>query len=1489
MRAAKLRNPYLALLKTQKSLASSSSSTSTATPTTPKGSNLSSAKKSDEVDIDQELYRIEELLPLSTLIVYRQLAMLDHLETIKKENETKKVTVSSRGWRSSSVENSDINSTNNKSTPVKSSWYSRMFGTKKEKEPIENKEVLSNSSISDNESESDNEVSLEYLQKQLEEGSTIDSAYIDLQYLFRFRFKSSALVLLTYSKTDILELKMALITNADLRASQFRTSLIMNDFHIKDLYSTDAFSNELLKVSTHSNSNNDVTTISSDMSSGDISIAPANVAGFTITCLMIDNDTTISITSLPFVLIWNKPTIVKLFEMFVWNKPDKISGAAPPQSNHNINEKNHIYGMETASLLNAYAMRQATSRMNASGRNDTNMIHFYLDAEAPKIIIPENYSTDNQGYLYIDAGHLSVRGDVSTKNITFDITMSSINAALPKSMHDLKRIGQNKTYLIRPFNINCDYKQCMNSNIDMDIRVVVTSNAINNEESKPIQVPSIGGELRAENLTSLLQIVSVIVASTTRPPAATLVEDFTEGFHPVLIASHDESNRLVNVDAEAVADLAESQVAVTLPTDPSHINIRVMVDIPKVALELKYETANDNFIELAVNCLQLEVVMRRYDIILTSSLGSLLVQDSQRHISQRDLARTPVDTPLVQIILEVCNSQHSIVKNEFKNHLRIVFSELNLNIDARTLLHLRPFVAVFLAVPASSTTPSSSSAHQLPELVSGPVLVPFSPENETSKTPAGIHIEVELGEVSLELLRYSILPREDNEIVNQDSILGILPSIFKISVKSLLFDMKSIGGKSEMNLTLESLTIFDTNNVRNDYVFRKVMYPKLLQCESMPNTSNQPNENNIQNTISNNNISKIITSDIKSKNYFIILKYVNTFDEDNLENGNQAVINIHISDVVTYMSVDMILDLTDVSMAITNSLQTLFKPVTDVVTTNAVPVSSAPYVQIQLQEAVATIKEDPKPSSIHLMVNIRNPILVLLEDPTLVDTRAVVIGCNVQFQYHSSGTVTDHVLDIKENSHFSLQDLHVSVAQGIKRWNLMKIIEPFSADLHYKRTMSKSYILTTLVSLDITNIVANVSLNDILLMQSILMRVYLFEPPDIDVAVIDNEKNHSNMNNVIQNSNQSNNKEYKDDYQIKTDNVNDSNNNDEVILSDATPMTLHDVTIRIGMIKLILINDFNDQNIPVLQCRVNDTELMVSGFLIDMTGSGRFAVDLDFYNLRNGFWEPVIEAWSPNISVTVTVDNTSISVQSNGTLQVNITGRMVQTLLETYSEIMYTDEGTLGEGLVSSDDGHSLTHGQQKQKYVHAVILKNNLGVPIQLRHSITKELLLDLNPYNSAPISVCSTSNSTSRDITECINQLDLHFMGDFMKENKLRPLIQLPLNSFRSKSYLVQSEENISTKVRNSIGSGSDKPAILSMEPVLEETWQYQRYDPLSGWRKPFLMHDPYEFSDRNGSGRRDRESIALPNKDTWKWQSDWIVDKRDEIGKNIDDDGW
>jgi len=184
----------------------------------------------------------------------------------------------------------------------------------------------------------------------------------------------------------------------------------------------------------------------------------------------------------------------------------------------------------------------------------------------------------------------------------------------------------------------------------------------------------------------------------------------------------------------------------------------------------------------------------------------------------------------------------------------------------------------------------------------------------------------------------------------------------------------------------------------------------------------------------------------------------------------------------------------------------------------------------------------------------------------------------------------------------------------------------------------------------------------------------------------------------------------------------------------------------------------------------------------------------------------------------------------------------------------------------------------------------NNLGVPIQLRNSSTKEPVLDLLPDDRSPLMISSTSTSTTKDVSDSVNQLDLYFTGEFMTENKLRPLLQLPLNSFRSKSYLVQSEENISAKVRSSIGGGGiDKSPVRSMEPVLEETWQYQRYDPLSGWRKPFLMHDPYEFADRNGNERRERESILLPNKETWQWQCDWTIDKRDEIGKSIDEDGW
>ena len=72
----------------------------------------------------------------------------------------------------------------------------------------------------------------------------------------------------------------------------------------------------------------------------------------------------------------------------------------------------------------------------------------------------------------------------------------------------------------------------------------------------------------------------------------------------------------------------------------------------------------------------------------------------------------------------------------------------------------------------------------------------------------------------------------------------------------------------------------------------------------------------------------------------------------------------------------------------------------------------------------------------------------------------------------------------------------------------------------------------------------------------------------------------------------------------------------------------------------------------------------------------------------------------------------------------------------------------------------------------------------------------------------------------------------------------------------------------------------------PVVEEVYENQRYYMLAGWSNKLLPGERFCWSDKAGICKtlKHRESIKLPNKDTWVWQNEWTIDM--SFG---DSDGW
>ena len=113
-------------------------------------------------------------------------------------------------------------------------------------------------------------------------------------------------------------------------------------------------------------------------------------------------------------------------------------------------------------------------------------------------------------------------------------------------------------------------------------------------------------------------------------------------------------------------------------------------------------------------------------------------------------------------------------------------------------------------------------------------------------------------------------------------------------------------------------------------------------------------------------------------------------------------------------------------------------------------------------------------------------------------------------------------------------------------------------------------------------------------------------------------------------------------------------------------------------------------------------------------GDGDFYASADFYNQKLYMWEPILDRWHHIASVTEDGE-IKYNVKSDHTIQMTVSGIMLETLMKTYSLLLSLtkEEDTAAARQITSE-----------------VFVQNKLGAPIAVDviESATKNRIMSLN-----------------------------------------------------------------------------------------------------------------------------------------------------------------
>jgi hypothetical protein len=900
-------------------------------------------------------------------------------------------------------------------------------------------------------------------------------------------------------------------------------------------------------------------------------------------------------------------------------------------------------------------------------------------------------------------------------------------------------------------------------------------------------------------------------------------------------------------------------------TDPVRVDNLISVVVPVIALDLTYDVGAKNHLVFAAENMVIMMKTRAFDSQLAFELGSLHIRDSLRCKEQCDLAYSPLegDNRLVRITYISIRHQLSPLFRGYATEIDANFARLLLNTDVNTISHLKPFFAVLLGKNTAECNDGLRSAGSAPG--SERNISPLKPSTSAGG-PVGMLVKFRMEHMSLELLRHA----------NNYNGSVKLQSAFLLQITGLNgnIDMQTL---MKAGVAIRAIEIVDTREVSRGYAFKKVFCPVAdLESGSSPAKLNPVmtvvtpgkgvNALGFQTPVKAS--TEPVTPGQESQHDLLTILY-------SQESKDVSFVSVTVKNMTSFVALDTVLDLADVASANAFAFLNLLQPDVNTaksassafITEDGINRMTTPLegtLNGGISEVCAGIsdttdgRKSPKVKSYSTMtvnVKIISPRIVLLDDPSTEQSRAVVCRGYIELIHtRDNRLLSDTSAELQESIHATIKELEMFVILNMTHWHPLPLVEPFGTDFHMKRHQINEKLVSSSISLDIDDITARLSINDIVLAQSILTRRSLTEAtvPTVDSNAMT---------------------------------VTDSTRDADAACDELKPQPLMSMTICLGTISFVAINDFNGQNIPVIRVQLEEAKYVVESQTDSQQvgGEASFALSADFYNAKISVWEPILEVWRPNFVSLAAGQSVHYEIFSENDLQLTLTSTFLETILHTYTQLLQCEDVF-------------------EREKVPDVVVNNLLGVHCELKDTVSGDEIASMDDYQSVVLParfnlVKSLSSGSSNSIYETnkrFGAVDLVIFDVFGAARQ--PIRRLPFVVNKPKVYSVFSSELPMQSLQSTFlvdkshhrGSFVDSKQLLT-DPIIEEAYEFSRYDPLTQqWRSPFLMNDPYEWSDAGGTHRRNIRDIALDERG-WQWADAWSVDMDGEAGVEIDADGW
>eukprot|EP00752_Nemacystus_decipiens_P006311 g5691.t1 len=573
------------------------------------------------------------------------------------------------------------------------------------------------------------------------------------------------------------------------------------------------------------------------------------------------------------------------------------------------------------------------------------------------------------------------------------------------------------------------------------------------------------------------------------------------------------------------------------------------------------------------------------------------------------------------------------------------------------------------------------------------------------------------------------------------------------------------------------------------------------------------------------------------------------------------------------------------------------------------------------------------PTSICARLGLDDWRINLIEEPAKANSKVVVLRASAMAIFKRSVTTGDGGHSVEDTLHLSLTKTESLVdnrtfdaGSDDTGRRISQVLEPFSAEIHANLLSARGSLLSANLHVMAEAIDARLSYTDMMLIKSIADQATASPGEKSSAPVVEVGGDHEPDNNQSGGMGL-----LPETYTDASDPLAETRRDARTAATRAAaraglqPSTMAAMSLAAtcSMARVVLVNDYEGQGVPVLSFSSRGLKAQGSGFKEDFSVEVSGVMEVGFFNARVVRWEPLCEPWQPVLTAAVGIDfkgrrTIHIKLACEEMVVFDVTSDFMESFLSTYwmlfseggakdNPVALLSEGTEsvagGDAAESSGAGADFAPrssspdvaeprqlewaegaGSLGELREGGVALTNRTGLQLVVGTTDFPHVALQLGALDTVRLPF-----EAHRDRARA-GQFDLR------GKSALVGWAEEDMQSAREGLPPLQ-VDRAGVNVFPLLPNDSVPSGHVVSAPVVVEAYQSQRFNMVTRrWSAPYMLGDGPEFTTidwRHAHSKDSQEtpldSISLPDEKQWEWRDDWHVDFSKEVGKQIDAAGW